>query len=881
MEYNESNFIYLKKTSMEKYYEELVKAECVCEYFPQITKVIVRKVTELFLKDIAERNNIEANVSIRNLLNYIKLNSILSFPEEIYNFIEIILANGYDNGFPGTRNKKALKHPIEILENIHKIFYWYLKKAEPHTFRLIKNIGFKAPSTIEYQEKEVNKIKGDILLKDNQINNLRKRIIELGNKSNNVIVLNKIIIAIKEEKSHLEDTKMLLTKKIEIQKKQVADIEKDYKTYDKKFSKLKERCIENRELLLEKESQLVKAEIQMQELRALARELYEWDETISRMGQSLDEELKTIREAYEHSLNLTNHYEDILETMEFSYDMELQKILEIQRKNIKMEISFEDTRFNENIIDYTRNIVEAKRKVIIFKEILNEKIKREIQYEPFYRGFLRLEKRELRIMYTLITSINITSNIISKSKELLLKSKEDRFIGLINKNIEDLKDVNDDEIRLVLYYKLIKLSNVSQGKIYNRKQFVQALDSMVDKAYEILMPRKDFKGRVKKLESIGLYYLEKVIFYLKSKDINFQIGEELSDKIYKRVIELKQNVDNLEKVKIYYDRLNLHNTSEGAIKLSIKSEPFTFLHMMAELGDISSYRDIFAIIFEIVSLLAKRPSYKEHKEEALPASFSNENLMILLFLASEDEIFSLKHQDELMPLLVMEIMSIDLISANDAINLDSYNKMLNLWKSKQQKYNDILLEKEEWQKQLESLVYDRQELENNAENLIKDSQILFKRYDNYKEEFERIVMNSDKRILLPSYMNYYDLRNKKESAENNISESKNKLGTLKSILSPEVWKEQANKIINESNMLEAEKKLIEEAKQKPYFKKEYSVFLDLEERIKETNKLIDKNNENIKNKNLVIDNTKLKINELQKQLNHIKDLYLDIEEGYY
>lgn len=881
MEYNESNFIYLKKTSMEKYYDELVKAEYVCEHFPQIAKVIVRKVTELFLKDVAEKYNIEANISIRNLLNYIKLNSSLSLPEEIYNFIDVILMNGYDNVFLGARSKRASKHPIEILENIHKIFYWYLKKTEPHAFRLIKSIGFRAPSTIEYHEKEINKIKGDILLKDNQINNLRKRIIELGDKSNNVIVLNKIIIAIKEEKSHLEDAKILLTKKIEIQKKQVSNIEKDYKTYDKKFSKLKERCIENRELLLEKESQLVKAEIQMKELRALARELYEWDETISRMGQSLEEELKTIREAYEHSLNLTNHYEDILETMEFSYDVELQKILELQRKNIKMEISFEDSRFNENIIDYTRNMTEAKRKVIIFKEILNEKIKREIQYEPFYRGFLRLEKRELRIMYTLITSINTTSNIISKSKELLLKSKEDKFIGLINKNIEELKDVSDDEIRLVLYYKLIKLSNVSLGKIYNRKQFVQALDSMVDKAYEVLMPRKDFKGRDRKLEGIGLYYLEKVIFYLKDKAVNFQIGEELADKIYKRIMELKHNVDNLEKVKIYYDKLNLHNTSEGALKLSIKSEPFMFLHMMAELEDISSYKDIFTIIFEIVSLLRKRPLSKEHKEEALPASFSNENLMILLFLSSEDEIFSLKHQEELMPLLVMEIMSIDLMSDNEAVNLDSYNNILNLWKGKQQKYNDIFLEKEEWEKQLDSLIHDKQELEANDEKLLKDYQMLSDRYDNYKEEFKRIVMNSDKRILLPSYMKYYDLRSKKESAENNISESKSKFGTLKSIFSPEVWKEQANKIINESNMLEVEKKLIEEAKQKPYFKKEYSVFLQLDEQMKETNKLIDKNKENIKNKNLLIDNTKIKINELQRQLNHIKDLYLDIEEGYY
>lgn len=881
MGYNESNFAYLKKTSMEKYYDELVKAEYVCEHFPQITKMIVRKVTELFLKDVAERYNIEANISIRNLLNYIKLNSSLSLPEEIYNFIDVILINGYDNTFHSSRSKRTLKHPIEILENIHKIFCWYLKKTEPHVFQSIKGLGFRAPSTIEYQEKEINKIKGDILLKDNQINNLRKRIIELGSKSNNVIVLNKIIIAIKEEKSHLEDAKILLTKKSEIQKNQVADIERDYKTYDKKFSKLKERCIENRELLLEKESQLVKAEIQMQELKGLVRELYEWDETISRMRKSLEEELKTIREAYEHSLDLTNHYEDILETMEFSYDLELQKILELKRKNTKMEISFEDSRFNENIIDYTRNIAEAKRKVIIFKEILNEKIKREIQYEPFYRGFLRLEKKELRIIYTLITSFNTTSNIISKSTELLLKSRDDKFIGLINKNIEELKDVSDDEIRLILYYKLIKLSNVPLGKIYNRKQFVQALDSVVDKAYEVLMPRKDFKGRRRKIDSIGLYYLEKVISYLKNKDINIPINEELIDKIYKRIIDLKHNIDNLEKEKIYYDKLNLHSTSEATLKLSIKSNPFTFLLIIAELGGISLYKDIFTIIFEFVSILANKPLFKENSEGSAFTSFSNENLMILLALSSDEEIFSQKQQEELIPLLVIEIMSIDLISDNEAANLESYNKILNIWKGKQQKYNDIFLEKEEWEKQIDLLISDKQEFENNAEKLLKDYHRLSEKYDNYKEEFKRIVMNSDKRILLPSYMNYYDLRNKKESAENSISESKNKFGALKSILSPEVWKEQASKIINESNMLEKEKKLIEEAKQKPYFKKEYSVFLDLEEQIKETNKLIDKNKENIKNKNLLIDNTKTKIDELQRQLNHIKDLYPDIEEGYY
>ena len=46
MSYSESNFIYLKTTSLEKYYDKLVKAEYICEYFPMITKVIARKIIE-------------------------------------------------------------------------------------------------------------------------------------------------------------------------------------------------------------------------------------------------------------------------------------------------------------------------------------------------------------------------------------------------------------------------------------------------------------------------------------------------------------------------------------------------------------------------------------------------------------------------------------------------------------------------------------------------------------------------------------------------------------------------------------------------------------------------------------------------------------------
>ena len=883
MRYTESNFIYLKNTSMEKYYDALVEAEYAYEYFPIITKMIARKIIEVFLKTVAKKNNIDANVAVWNLLDNIKLSYNFSLPTEMYDSIEIILVNGYKHASWFSRNKTITKQPIEILEAVHNILCWYLRIVEPQAMALTKDLSFKEPNTIEDQQKEVDKIKSEILLKDNQINNLRKKVIELGSQSKSVAELNKIIMAIKEEKSYLETVQVLLMKKIEIQKIQVADIEKKYKMYIKKFEQLEEACKESQELIFYKESQLVKAEIQMQQLKILVKEQDEQDQSIIRMEQALEEELKTVRKVYENLVNLSARHQDMLETIEFSYDAELQKILLAKINNTTMQISFDDRIFNENITDYNKNIVEAKRKMAIFKEILNEKIKREIKYQSFYSGFLRLDGQELRMIYSIITKINTntSSDLISKSKELLSKFSEDKSLDVINKKVKELKDISDDEIKLILYYKLIKLSQVRLGKIYNRKQFIQALDSLVDKSYEILMSKKDFKGRIRKVDAIGEYYLEKVISDLKSRSSNLQINNELVDKIYKNIVALKQDAENIGKEKIYYDKFNLDNMSEAMLKSSIKSNVCTFLSIMVELGGIFSYKYIATIIFEVEKLVVKRPELKVYKEEVLATSFSNEYFIIHLFLSSGATLLSQKQQEELLPLLVISIISVNLMPDYYEVNLKSYNNMVVLWKHKQQKYNDIFIEKEDMKNELDIFVKEKSELEANCEELVTSYNILSKDYNNYEEEFKNIVMNSEKIILLPSYMEYDKLRNKKEVAENNIDEARNKFGTLKSMLSPEVWKDQASKLISESNMMELERSLIEEAKQTSYFKKESRIFEDFKAKIEKTNGLIKQDQEKLKNKDLLINNIEIKINELERQLNKMKDTYLDMEEGYY
>lgn len=882
MVYNESNFVYLKSTSLEKYYKELIKAEYICEYCPKITKMIIRKTAEGILKSIGEKHNIESNVPVWQLINNIKGSSSFFLPDEIHNAMELVLVNGYEHASYYNRNKKISKHPIEVLENIHEILCWYLKNMEPEKKLSIEELSFKAPSTIEYQEKEIRKIKEEISLKDKQIKNLRQKIIEIGDNWDDIREFNKIIIGIKEEKTEFETIEKLLNEKLKNQKDIVAEVEKNYNLYMKKFDHLEESCIEIQELIFNTESRLVKAEIQKQELKSLIKELEEQDEIIIKTEQNLKEELHEVRNVYENLVKLSIEYEDILETIEFSYDKELHKILESRINNLTMKISFEDRIFNESIIHFTKDVGDAKRKIRNFKEILNERIKREMKYESFYSGFLKLDGNELKIIYTIINNINNISSLISKPKDLILKASEDKFLELVNKNFKELKNISDNEIKLILYYKFIKISKVKLGNIHNRKEFIHVLDNIVDKAYEIIMDKKDFKGRINKLDAISAYYLEKSILYLKNKGVDLKINDELVEVIYSNVKAGKEKPENGEKARGYYDKLNLNNISEDAFKSVIKAHPFEFLLMIVDFSTIGDYGKIAKIIFEAEKLIVQKPALKIYGEDVLGKSFSKEYFTIFLFLSSGAAVIGYKQQEELLPLLVNFIVSVKVMLSEDyEDDLELYNSLVELWKRKQQRYNDIFIEKEDKEIELERLIKEKNKLEDNYKVLLNSYEEVSKSYENYTEEFKHIVMNSEKRVLLPSYMEYDGMRSKKEEAENHLNEAKDKKGAFKRLLSPEVWIDQASKLINESNMIDLEKSLIEEAKKKPYFQKDYEVFTERKIKIDEAAELLEKEREKINQKDMEVNQVKIKIDEINKLLNNMKNAYLDVEEGYY
>ncbi len=159
MKYNESNFTYLKLTTLNKYYQYLLKAECACEDFPKMTKIIARRVVDAFVRELSISYGINSNIATGQMVKMLRYNEEFSIPEEIYDYIQIIRVNGIGITLYRSREKRIEKHPIEILELIHRIFCWYLRIKETETISKFIDLSFKAPKTIEFEKNELKKNK--------------------------------------------------------------------------------------------------------------------------------------------------------------------------------------------------------------------------------------------------------------------------------------------------------------------------------------------------------------------------------------------------------------------------------------------------------------------------------------------------------------------------------------------------------------------------------------------------------------------------------------------------------------------------------------------------------------------------------------------------
>ncbi len=865
MKYNESNFTYLKVTSLSRYYTDLLKAECACEDFPRVTKIIVRKVVEAFIREIAVSYGLSKYSATGELIKSLRYNKDFNIPEEIYDYIQIIRVNGIGITLYRSRDKRIDKHPIEILELIHRVFCWYLKEKDNHNVSKVRNLSFKAPNTISFEENELKKVKRDISLKDNQINNLREKIIDLAQQSKSVGELNRIIIAIKEEKEELKKYESFLIERITSHKYEIEQVYNIYKNEIEEFDLLKDECIENHRILAKKESLLVRAEIDKQQIKSMLDELEEKDSIIEEKEQIIEIQLEAIRNSYKKSLELTNRYQDDSETIMFSYNDELKKILGTEKLEIKNQLSFEDDNIYNRITEYDKSIEDIKKKIVLFKGILDDKIKKSIKYNDFYNAFLNLNGNKLRVLYSMVSNWNKSNlSLLSKSKEWLLKkSSEQSFLDVVIKTIDEIKDISDDQIKLLLYYKLLRISQIEVKNICNRKNFIRAVDSMIQSAYVILTETKDFNYYLSKTHVIKVYYLKKVIEKLKNRYKNIKFRDELIFKIYDEIIKLsfKNEVYFAESLKI--DVMNEHS-----LKTSIKKQPFEFLSIIIEVGEESDYRIVYGVIFQFLKDITAS-SHDIAREQLSLEKFLTGPFRIMLFISAGDG-FNSRYLDQVIPLFVGEVLISDSLTYSTKVDFDSYNRMIDVWKNKQNFYRDKLNEKNDIEEQLNDILKEKIILESNIESLYHEQETLEQKYASYEDEFKKIIFSSEKIRMLESYEKYKEYESKKQEPDSSI-----KVDNESSII--EVWVEQASKKINESNIIQIQTKIIEEAKNSSFFRKEYDVFNELKNRLGEIDNNLHNNKKILEEKKKIISIMESKLEKLNIYLDSIKELYPDIE----
>lgn len=879
----EKNFYYLKGTNIEKYYDDLIKAEYICDDYEQLTKIILRKITEEIIRNIACKHNIECDMGINSLINNIKYNYNINFPEKICDNINIIRtnANNYKNFSNYDMNKNIIKHPIELLKIMDEILKWYLKEVESKPLLETNNFIFKAPSKVNFKANELKKIKNDILLKDRQINNLRMKVLELGNQPKSVIQLNNIIIAIKEEKAYLESKEKLLSKRLQEQENTILEVKCNYNEEIRKFENLQNHCRETESLINSEETKLIKAEIENQELKRMINCLYEQDATILRREIIIKEQLEQLRKTYKIELRFSKEYIDLLNTIEFSYDNKVREALEDQKINAEMQINFENKTFNELINNYEKNIIETKKSVEIYREILKDKVNRGIRYKEVYRGFLNLKGSPLRLMYILSSNVDNNHNLTINFKDSLIKSTKDKFCDYIDQNILKLNNVSDEEIKLILYYRLIKLADVPVKNIYNRKYFIETLDNIVDKSYDISRFNKIPKENNNILRIIRRFFLEKTLINLKniclSKNIKFE--KTLVDNIYEGIKKL--NKDQIESI---YKNLHIEVLSETIIKKAINDNILGTVSIISSLESIETYELAYNCIFIIFETIEKNDlNLRENIDTTAISEFLNGKFMMNLFIIeskSRFNKFEIK-REELLILFIMQIIIGEIGLNNENTNLDSYKKIIDVWKNKQQIYSDIYLKKKDNEENLKMLSLNKRNLENKREELSQGYINLLKEYDNKTCEFFKIVLNSDKIKFLPSYLKYKIFNGKKAESIENTKKTNDKYGFLDYALPEEIWNKHKTNIINNLKLDSVESLLLEEAKESMYFKDEYEVILDLEEKIEGIRILIDKNKKELENQSDLFNTIKNKINEYEKQINVMKERYLDIEEGYW
>ncbi|WP_194190695.1 hypothetical protein [Clostridium chrysemydis] len=702
------NFEFIIDTKLDKYYDILVDDEIALYRSPINEKVYIDAkniiedlVTDLLLEDLGEDgiyNELVDNIEILYRKGII--------PDEInYKFNRIRKAS---NNFAHP-DAKSIDTPEYILISLRECLKWYLDhfkvglindytEFEKPDHSKIEDYDERYKEILENYEKLKDKYDESIKLKESRINELKK----------------------KEES---------LEENLEDKKKELLEARKLIRIYgnkEKEIGKLINDVNDNITFLKNIVTDLKNTEV----INSINRVVEEGNKSViiaKEKEKSLIENISLLEDKVLEGVDLREHIEKA-DRVSYEIEQDIEAIKLVVRNTSKEILDLKDDKEIEEL-DFSR-------------------------YPEFFRGFLCLKGDKLRASYILLEKLSIKELIEFMVNGKFTKKSVQKLQKFIYSETLKLVSLSDEEIKLKLYYSLMRCAKVTEGVLINEKEFKLNLDVVIEEAYGVIEKNKDFYSGEDKLEDIIFYYLNKISENInkKFKKLDAVQSEAIINRVYNGIDALSEN----QKEDLFKE-LELVEPTEATVKSTIRTlGPSNILKSLIKRESYSSYTAYSSMTYGVLKLLNENMPFNSYPGGDKFLSFLTMPYLIQSLINEGNFLIESKRKRkfQIISILILSVTLDEIINSDKEQVEKGYEDLKEAWRVL---YNDYLALEDEWNEvsdNLEAIKSIEDELK--AKLDIHREKIEEKRnvLKNQKAELKEVILNSDRVRLLDGYFDY-------------------------------------------------------------------------------------------------------------------------------
>ncbi|MGL5869495.1 hypothetical protein [Clostridium chrysemydis] len=702
------NFEFIIDTKLEKYYDILVDDEIALYRSPINEKVYIDAkniiedlVTDLLLEDLGEDgiyNELVDNIEILYRKGIV--------PDEInYKFNRIRKAS---NNFAHP-DAKSIDTPEYILISLRECLKWYLdhfkvqitndySEFEKPDHSKIEDYDERYKEILESYEKLKDKYDESIKLKESRINELKK----------------------KEES---------LEENLEDKKKELLEARKLIRIYgnkEKEISKLINDVNDNITFLKNIVTDLKNTEV----INSINRVVEEGNKSViiaKEKEKNLIENISLLEDKVLEGVDLREHIEKA-DRVSYEIEQDIEAIKLVVRNTSKEILDLKDDKEIEEL-DFSR-------------------------YPEFFRGFLCLKGDKLRASYILLEKLSIKELIEFMVNGKFTKTSVQKLQKFIYNETLKLVSLSDEEIKLKLYYSLMRCAKVTEGVLINEKEFKLNLDVVIEEAYGVIEKNKDFYSGEDKLEDIIFYYLNKISENInkKFKKLDAVQSEAIINRVYNGIDALPEN----QKEDLFKE-LQLVEPTEATVKSTTRTlGPSNILKSLIKRESYSSYTAYSSMTYGVLKLLNENMPFNSYPGADKFLSFLTMPYLIQSLINEGSFLIESKRKRkfQIISILILSVTLDEIINSDKEQVEKGYEDLKEAWRLL---YNDYLSLEDEWNEvsdNLEAIKSIEDELKAKLDIHREKIEEMRNVLKNQKAELKEVILNSDRVRLLDGYFDY-------------------------------------------------------------------------------------------------------------------------------